>query len=240
LTLRRQTGLPHKILVDEAHYFLGTPGSELLIDPELAGYILVTYRISDLDPAVRTACDSVVFVTRESDPEEARTLLTMCRPAGAGKVSAELFGTLQMSEAALLPGAEEAHGHVRRFQLAPRLTEHVRHRAKYLDMPVPDEQAFVFTDEGRRGPRARSLKEFMRHLSVFPARAVEEHLRRHDFSRWLRGVFRDGPLAMRISALEDRLPTEDARDLGEAIVQCIRARYDTPAEQGAEAGAFTR
>jgi hypothetical protein len=45
------------------------------------------------------------------------------------------FQDLGANEAALLPGAEEAHGRVRRFQIAPRLTSHVRHRTKYLDMP---------------------------------------------------------------------------------------------------------
>jgi hydroxymethylpyrimidine pyrophosphatase-like HAD family hydrolase len=226
LTLRRQTGLPHKILIDEAHYFLGNPGSERLIDPELAGYILVTYRISDLDPKVRSVCDSVVFVTRESNVDESRTLLSLCRPAGSAQIPPEVFGGLQRNEAALLPGAQEAHGRIRRFLMAPRLTEHVRHRAKYLDMPVTDDQAFVFTDNGRPGPRARSLKDFMRHLSVLPADAIAGHMRRRDFSRWLRGVFRDGPLAGRIQAIEGRVGPDEAQELAEEIVQCIRARYD--------------
>ncbi|MEZ5287890.1 MAG: hypothetical protein R2712_24440 [Vicinamibacterales bacterium] len=36
-SLRRRTGLPHKILIDEAHYFLWTTGGTALIDTELAG-----------------------------------------------------------------------------------------------------------------------------------------------------------------------------------------------------------
>jgi len=44
-----------------------------------------------------------------------------------------------VNEAALLPGPEESHGEIRRFRLAPRLTAHVRHQAKYLDMPVSEE-----------------------------------------------------------------------------------------------------
>ena len=72
-----------------------------------------------------------------------------------------IFQDLSLSEAALLPGAEESHGAVRRFQIAPRLTSHVRHRTKYLDMPVADPQAFVFTGDGAPGPRARSLKDFV-------------------------------------------------------------------------------
>lgn len=154
VTLRRNTGLPHKILLDEAHYFLRGSDDSRLIDPELAGYIFVTYRISSLPTPIRQTPDAVVMVTRETDAEEARTLLSMCRPQPCAGVSPDVFRDLQTTEVALLPGTEEARGQVRRFQLAPRLTAHVRHRTKYLDMPVLDSQAFVFTGDGRAGARA--------------------------------------------------------------------------------------
>jgi hypothetical protein len=169
------------------------------------------------------------MVTRETDPHEVETLLTMCRPQPCPTVDPRLFSELTMSEAALLPGAEEAHGHVRRFHLAPRLTSHVRHRAKYLDMPVLEHQAFVFTDTGRTGPRARTLKEFMGLLAALPESQIAAHLRRHDFSRWFHDVFRDAPLAVHLRALEDRLGSEDTRDIAADMAQAIRARYETTA-----------
>jgi hypothetical protein len=61
----------------------------------------------------------------------------------------------------LLPGADEADGKVVRFTVAPRLTEHVRHRSKYLDMPITDAHAFVFGEGPRARPHARTMKEFM-------------------------------------------------------------------------------
>ena len=232
ITLRRRTGLPHKILLDEAHYYLGGPDSDRLIDPELAGYILVSYRISGLVDSIRTATDTVVMVTRETDPHEAETLLGMCRPQPAAGITPSIFYDLGSNEAALLPGAEESHGEVRRFRLAPRLTSHVRHQAKYLDMPVLDSHAFVFTGDGRQGARARTLKEFMGLLAGLPPAQIQPHLRRHDFSRWLRDVFRDNPLGAHVRGLEDRAMTEDAKDLSADIAQSIRARYETPTERG--------
>ena len=228
ITLRRRTGLPHKILLDEAHYYLGGPDANRLIDAELAGYILVTYRVSGLAESIRATTDAVVMVTRETDPHEAATLLGMCRPQPA--TSANIFRDIAANEAALLPGAEESQGQVRRFRLAPRLTSHVRHQTKYLDMPVLDEQAFVFTDNGRQGPRAHTLKEFMGLLSAFPPERIRGHLARHDFSRWLADVFRDHPLAGHVRELERRAATEDAKMLAADIAQSIRARYETAAE----------
>ena len=228
VTLRRHTGLPHKILLDEAHYYLsGTDASEL-VDPELAGYILVTYRVSALAESIRAMSDIVVFVTRETDRHEARVLLQIARPTGAHDVSTRVFRDLATNEAALLPGADESRGGVRRFQLGPRLTAHVRHQTKYLDVPVLDEQAFVF-GEGAPGPRAHTLKEFMGFLASLPADRIEGHMRRHDFSRWLSDVFRDHLLARRVRALEDQAGRdEDARDLAADVAQSIRARYEAP------------
>lgn len=234
ITLRRRTGLPHKILLDEAHYYLGGPDSSRLIDAELAGYILVTYRVSGLADSIRATADAVVLVTRETDSYEAAALLDMCRPQPTA--SANIFRDIAANEAALLPGAEESQGQVRRFTLAPRLTSHVRHQTKYLDMPVLDHQAFVFTDNGHRGPRAHTLKEFMGLLSAFPPERIKSHLMRNDFSRWLADVFRDHPLAGHVRDLERRAATDDAKVLAADIARSIRARYETAAEFDAELG----
>jgi hypothetical protein len=226
-TLRRQTGLPHKILLDEAHYCLGPSGGAELIDPELAGYILVTYRISALDPSILMTSDAVVMVTRETDPYETEALMRMCRPQPCTMLGADALRELGTNEATLLPGAEESQGRARRFQMGPRLTSHVRHRAKYLDMPVLDAQAFVFTENGRAGPRAHTLKEFMGLLATLPSAQIHRHLVRHDFSRWLDEVFRDHGLGSRVRAFEANGSAENARDTAADIAQAIRARYET-------------
>jgi hypothetical protein len=227
--LRRQTGLPHKILLDEAHYYLAEPDGSRLIDAELAGYILVTYRVSGIDPRVRSAADTVVMVTRETDAREQETLRSMCASTGA-EVPKQIFQDLGLSEAALLPGAEESHGRVQRFQMAPRLTSHVRHRAKYLDMPVADPQAFIFTRDGQAGPHAHSLKDLVVLLGSLPEEQIASHLQRHDFSRWLEHVFRDCSLATFVRALESRVAADRPRDVANDIAQAVRARYEMAPE----------
>jgi hydroxymethylpyrimidine pyrophosphatase-like HAD family hydrolase len=223
--MRRQTGLPHRIVLDEAHYFLGKH-SERLIDFDLAGYTLITYRISGLEPSIRLALDAVVVVTRETDPLEVETLQAMCLPESTTPLSPTIFRDLATNEAALLPGSAEASGRVRQFQIAPRLTAHVRHQSKYLDMPVGDGQAFVFSTGGRPGARALTLKAFTGLLLTLPGDLAEGHVRRHDFSRWLDDVFRDHPLAAHVRGIEARVQTDGIREIVEAIAQAIRARYE--------------
>ena len=72
-TLRRHTGLPHRIVVDEAHYSLNDPHMMDLLDLDIGGYTLVTYRASKLPGNLLKTCEAII-VTRESDPLEVRAL----------------------------------------------------------------------------------------------------------------------------------------------------------------------
>jgi hydroxymethylpyrimidine pyrophosphatase-like HAD family hydrolase len=218
---RRRTGLPHKIVVDEAHQFLAGPETPALIDPELGGYIWVTYRVSQLHPSV-CAQDAVRIVTRESEPSEVAALSLLC----GAPIDPDVLGSLEQDEAVLLPGPDEAHGDMVRFRVAARLTPHVRHRQKYFDMPVAEAQAFVFADGAGPGARVRSFRELVGVLTADPAPRLRGHCERHDFSRWVRDVFLDGRLAARLHEIEGRAATDDPRCVAEALAQAIRARYE--------------
>ena len=223
--LRRQTGLPHRIVVDEAHYLLSCKASCALAESDSSGLTLITYRVSTIANAISLPQDAVRLVTQETDPQEIDALRAMCStPATA--ISASVFRDLQSNEAAILPGAEETGGCVTRFQVGERLTTHVRHRTKYLDMPVPDAQAFVFSVSGRPMSRARTLKEFVGLIAALPEGVLQGHLERHDFSRWIADVFRDAALAARIRGFESRVDGEGAGDVAGTIGQAIRARYE--------------
>ena len=63
-------------------------------------------------------------------------------------------------------------------------------------------------------------------IAALPVTVIQGHLHRHDFSRWIAGVFRDGPLAARVRGLETGIESEGAADLAAAISQTIRARYE--------------
>jgi len=225
LRLRRQTGLPHRIVLDEAHYLIARRPAWAVDQAELQGLTLITYRVSSLSDAVDLPHDAVMVVTKESDPAEIETLRGLCRRSHV-PLPAAMFRDLPVNEAAILPGAEEAGGCVVRFQIAQRLTMHVRHRTKYLDMPVNDAEAFVFTADARPVARAHTLKEFVGLVTTLPGHVVGPHLKRHDFSRWIGNVFRDGILSARVRALEDTAETEMVRDIVLDLDQTIRARYE--------------
>jgi hypothetical protein len=83
--------------------------------------------------------------------------------------------------------------------------------------------------QGRPGPRARSLKSFIELLTTLPTEEIDAHLPRHDFSRWIDDVFRDGTLAASLRAIESQ--PDDLRASVRRIAEAIRARYETSWEQ---------
>ena len=223
--LRRTTGLPHRIVVDEAHYFLHEPNVKQLLDFDLNAYTLVTYRPSDLHPDLRRGIEAVI-VKRLTRPEEVQTLLTMAGNKGVEQEWTTTLGALADDEAALLPGMEEAEGKLRRFKLLPRLTPHVRHKTKYLDVQLVAGQEFVFTDNGRTiGPPARSLKQFVLLLPNTPARSLDGHVRRGDFSRWIADVVHDHRLATDVRKVEQRYRLGHLDDVRQPMARLIEDRY---------------
>lgn len=224
--LQQRTGLPHRIVVDEAHYFLsGTPEPQLL-DQRGNGYTLITFRASHLPKAVLDTTE-VILVTCESDPAEVEALHRLCRSREPLDMWCRTLAGLDLGEAAALPITEESGAALERIHLALRITHHVRHREKYVDVPVPEPRAFVFTSRhGTVTSRAGTLKAFVEGLENLAVDALEAHARRGDFSRWLRDVFGDYPLALEVTALERR--SRDERDPSAifAIASAIRGRYE--------------
>jgi hypothetical protein len=224
--IRRSTGLPHRIVIDEAHYFLSDPRAGELLDLNLNSYTLVTYRPSELNADLRGAIDAIL-VKRITDPRELRTLLKM---AGGQIPDAEWKASLKAlrpSHAALLPGPAEAEGKLQSFELLPRLTSHVRHKAKYFDLELIEELGFVFTADGKPlGPAARTLKQFVVDLKTYPIAALERHAHRGDFSQWIADVFHDPALATDVRKIEKRYRLGHIRDLCSSIGTAIEERYE--------------
>jgi len=225
--LRRQTGLPHRILLDEAHYYLHDTNAESLLDLERNGYTIVTYRASQLPAALLEAAE-VMVTTCESSPFESEALRRCCatghEPA-PGDWS--MLAHLKLGQAVALPITEEAGQQMRLFTIAPRLTPHVRHREKYVDVPVSAHRAFVFHSNGRPAAHhVRTLRQFVSVLEHTPASSLDGYIDRGDFSRWIADVFGDRALADELRALEDRHRSASRTETLPAIVNAVRGRYD--------------
>jgi hydroxymethylpyrimidine pyrophosphatase-like HAD family hydrolase len=225
--LRRRTGLPHRILLDEAHYYLHDSNAHQLLDLERNGYTVVTYCASRLPKALLAATE-VMIATCESSRAEIDALCRCCpacTPEHAGGWSA--LPRLRIGQAAALPITEEAGHEVKVFSIAPRLTPHVRHREKYVDVPVSAHRAFVFNSSRQPSPhRVRTLRQFVSELEAAPAAALESYIVRGDFSRWIGDVFGDRALADELRGLEERHRSLARAETLPEMVDAVRRRYD--------------
>jgi hypothetical protein len=234
--MRDRTGLPHRIVVDEAHYFLQDAGARHLLDLERNGYTVVSYWASRL-PRELLAATEVIIVTRESNPSEVEALRQWCSKCDQVDRSRwALLGQLRSGQAVALPITEEAGGDLRLFTMAPRLTPHVRHREKYVDIPVAEHRGFMFAGNGQPFRRARTLRQFVGILERAPVTLMDGYLRRGDFSRWIGDVFGDYPLAAELRAIEERHRAGVSADTVPEIVAAIRGRYDLVQDEDTPAG----
>lgn len=196
-------------------------------DLDFNGYTVVTYWPSQL-PTELMAATEVILVTRESNLEEIEALRKHCDACRHLSLSAwDILPHLRLDQAVALPVTDEAGAELRPFTIGERLTPHVRHRQKYVDVPVSDGRAFVF-GSGRHTAtsRAHTLRDFvaiLEHLDVIQA---DGYLDRGDFSRWIRDVYGDHALARELHGYERRYVKEKYREALDEIIAAIRSRYD--------------
>jgi hypothetical protein len=133
---------------------------------------------------------------------------------------------LSLGQAVALPITEEAGGELKVFNLGRRLTPHVRHRQKYVDVPVTESRAFHFAGNGSAPHRVRTLRQFVDALEHGSTPALGGYLRRGDFSRWIADVFGDNALAQELRREEQRFRSHVDDDVLPEIVGAIRSRYD--------------
>ena len=129
-------------------------------------------------------------------------------------------------EAAVLPQGAGASSLPQQFKIAQRITLHMRYRAKYFEVRMPDERAFVSTCNGQPvGAQASTLKEFVTIQDWLPTAVIEAHAQRGDFSRWVAEVFGDHLLAEEIREVEKQFRSGQVVNLSELLIKRICERY---------------
>jgi hydroxymethylpyrimidine pyrophosphatase-like HAD family hydrolase len=215
---RSTSGVPHWLIVDEAHHVLpaeGSPAAELLgAGPE--SLCMITLSIGDLAPEARTLPTAVA----STELGAFAAALEALRDGGAP--AAIPGGALDRGEAALAWFDDPPRAV--RFRVARRRVQHRRHVRKYTEGELPPDRSFFF-----RGPTAAlNLRAVNLTRFVELAEGVDEptwayHLERGDYSAWLRDMIKDPELAAQIAALETAgdKPAASRR----RVLDAIRARY---------------
>ncbi|OBB86050.1 HAD hydrolase family protein [Mycobacterium sp. 852002-30065_SCH5024008] len=192
---REEHGFPHWVIYDEAQ-LLGT--NEEARWARRGGYVLSSFAPAALPAQEIDNSDVVLTLTASGDAPA----LTAVRRATVS------FGG----------------GPPRAFTIADRQTGHVRHRHKYADVRLPDERRFYFHTINDRSVRpAATMHEFRSAISHIDYEALQYHLERGDFSRWLASTITDRDLAKQVAAWEDQVLARRAADVEHIRHELIRA-----------------
>jgi hydroxymethylpyrimidine pyrophosphatase-like HAD family hydrolase len=219
---RAVTGLPHWIFFEEAQSLplgLGLWGDALRAGER--GFCFSTFRPNRLPEVVGQAVDHLVLTEGGGyGSDEALQYVTRA----SGLTEDRLSSQGEQGGATLIDvsGTEPP----RHFVVGRRSSGHVRHWHKYIDGELPEPLRFYFAADDQ-GKVAGNLREFHRKLGTCRPATIEEHARRHDFSRWIGEVLKDHELTEIVDRAEHRLRAgEHSTDaLRDAVQLSIEARY---------------
>ena len=215
---RERRGLPHWVVIDEAHRPVRPRGVLEALDPSRKGYLLVTYRPDELAPDVVASTDAVLALGT-AHPDAALVDLT-----------AAVAGVARARAARLLAGAagraflawRDRPGTITVFTPGQRVTAHRRHDHKYAVGRLAPDRRFHFRESPDQlaGYTAGSLAELETVLATCGRSVLRHHLPLHDISHWVRDIFGYRDLANRLREVEGTVEGDSPA----AVVEGARAK----------------
>jgi hydroxymethylpyrimidine pyrophosphatase-like HAD family hydrolase len=226
LELRARLGRPHWIILDEAHHMLpeGWQAPAPVDSRQLAGLVLVTVHPEHVVPSVLRSVDTVIALGREP----AETLRRFAGALGLGAPSVD-SGGLPAGEVLVwsprTPAAEAV-----RLRATPARGERRRHARKYAEGELGPDRSFFFRGpDGRLNLRAQNLRLFLQVADGVDDQTWLFHLRRGDYSAWIRGAIKDDDVADEIAAVETgALGAPSPTETRARVRAAIEARYTAP------------
>lgn len=216
--MRREMGHPHWILVDEAHHMLPAPAnaSFYAIPDEFKNCLFITVSTEGMNEAILNKTTLLISMGDDA----ARAIGDFGR-----------YRKLQLPQNAVTPLQKgqawvwDVEAGKEPVLINTGIPEHLqqRHKKKYATGDM-DYNSFYF-----RGPEAKlNLKAYNLMIFTQMALGIDEdtwifHLKRNDYSNWLRHSVHDAELAGLVEAVEN--DKKHFRDSRRKIVDLINERY---------------
>lgn len=220
--LRARFGRPHWLIIDEAHHFFpaAAKSSSDSLEPCLG--VLYTTTEPQLVATEALRCVDVVIAMGEEPRatiDAARKQLGIEGSIGGASVPKKL----RRGEALVWRRSDpETLAHI---ETIAGKSERRRHARKYAKGELAEEKSFYFTGPKRKlNLRAQNLFTFVQMAEGVDDETWTYHLKRHDYSGWVREMIGDDDLAAEFRATESERklsPSEGRKRIAEAV----RERY---------------
>jgi HAD superfamily hydrolase (TIGR01484 family) len=221
-SMRTRTGRPHWIVLDEAHHMLPKEWARLdrTLPQTLGETILVTVHPDHLAPKILPLVDTMIAVG--PNPED-----TIRRFAEATGQSLEWPPGLNYEKGRAVIWFPHEPGPPLSVQILPGRAERIRHHRKYAEGNMHHRSFFFRGPRNRHNLKAQNLAIFSQIAEGIGEDTWMHHLRRGDYSRWLRGAVKDPYLADQVERIEQRQDLS-AAETKQLILSLIEARYTLP------------
>lgn len=218
--LRARTGRPHWLIIDEAHHLLPRERGQAftLMPQSLSGVILITVHVEAIHEAALKSMTGIIAVG--ASPEE-----TIRQFSSAVGVPPPVYSPLPERPGDVFVWTiDGSHGPMA-VRVQPATSEVRRHRRKYAEGKLGPDRSFFFRGPaGKLNLRAHNLNMFIQLAEGVDDETWLHHLRRGDYSQWMRETIKDQTLAEEVHEIE-----KDGKDSPQktrtAVIEAISRRY---------------
>lgn len=220
---RAGTGLPHWVVMEEAHIFAAGVARPLVEERGLS-HCLATYHPMELDPSLTDDTD-VVIATAGGGAGREQTVAYLAAFSGQDEEEVEKALADTPGRGALVV-RRSTRAELLPVYLAPREVGHVRHKNKYVEAELPEHLRFYFYagDKGP-GPVAGNIADFRDILADCDDRFIAFHAPRRDFSRWVYKVLADAHLGDAVAEIERDHGDHNTEAVRYHILRAVEDRY---------------
>ena len=230
MAFRGRVARPHWLVLDEAHHLLPatwTPADGNV--PALETALLITVHPEQVAQSVLAQVDLLVAVGAAAGESV---------DAFAGAVGKERPDRPPQNAGEALVWQLPDRGVVA-VRLEVPQGERQRHRRKYAEGTLGPDKSFYFTGPAHRlNLRAQNLAMFTQIADGIDDETWLHHLRRGDYSRWIRDAIKDDEMAEEVAAIE-RAAQMSVPETRTAVIDAINRRYASSASttsSGADRG----
>jgi hydroxymethylpyrimidine pyrophosphatase-like HAD family hydrolase len=219
---RTLAGRPHWLVIDEAHHLFPDTWqpAPVALPQQLYSTIFVTVHPGHVSRAALRTVGVVLALGR--DPLE--TLRSFAQRAEVELPQLEGPPTLEKGQA-LAWFRDQGAPLV--LNLEPSKGDRQRHRRKYAEGDVQEKSFFFRGPEGKLNLRAQNLAIFIQMAEGVDDGTWLHHLRRHDYSHWVREAIKDEQLAQHIEQIESA--NQGAAESRKQIIAAIEKQYTSAA-----------
>lgn len=216
--MRMRTGRPHWLVIDEAHHLLPVYWGHT--PQRLSESVFITVHPDRLAPALLSSIDIVIA----AGSQPGKTMHEFAAASGRAPVDC--------------PSDHDERRHVLcwharssepafSMSVMPGRAERIRHHRKYMEGDVRYNSFYFRGPTNKHNLKAQNLNVFCQIAQGIGDETWMYHLRRNDYSRWMRDVIKNRDLAAAVEDVERRsdLGPGETRAL---VCAAVEARYTLP------------